>query len=132
MSQLHDLLRLRVDVFVVEQQCAYPELDGRDDEPGTRHIWIPDVDSRPMGYLRVLDDGREQRIGRVVVAPEHRSDGLARRLLDHALEAHPGPVVLDAQTYLQGWYEQLGFRVSGPEFLEHGIPHVPMRRTDLT
>lgn len=126
--QLHDIIRLRVDVFVVEQECAYAELDGRDIDPTTRHVWIADADDRPRAYLRLLDDGGNRRIGRVVVRPDARSAGLARALVGHAIEAHPGPWVLDAQTYLVGWYERLGFTATGPEFLEDGIPHIPMRR----
>src|SRR5690606_34048120 len=67
---LYRLLKLRVDVFVVEQKCAYPELDGRDLEPETRHLWIEDGAGAPLAYLRVLrePDGAA-RIGRVVTAP---------------------------------------------------------------
>ena len=60
--QFHDLVRLRVDVFVVEQECAYGELDGRDLEDGTRHVWI-ERDREVVSYLRVLDDGGARRIG---------------------------------------------------------------------
>ncbi|MFD0788595.1 GNAT family N-acetyltransferase, partial [Micromonospora azadirachtae] len=61
----HDLLRLRIDVFVVEQNCPYPELDGRDVEPGTRHLWLTDGGT-PLAYLRILaDPGDVARIGRV-------------------------------------------------------------------
>lgn len=126
--QLHDLLRLRVDVFVVEQQCAYAELDGHDMDPSTRHLWIADSNDGPRAYLRLVDEGEHRRIGRVVVRPDARSAGLARMLLDHAIEAHSGPWVLDAQTYLTGWYERLGFGATGPEFDDEGIAHVPMRR----
>ena len=126
--QLHDLVRLRVDVFVVEQDCAYAELDGRDIDPTTRHVWIADADDRPRAYLRLLDDGGQRRIGRVVVRQDARSAGLARILVEHAIEAHVGPWVLDAQTYLVDWYERLGFAATGPEFIEDGIPHVPMGR----
>src|SRR5947209_3017457 len=65
------LWQLREAVFVVEQQCAYPELDGRDLEPGTRHVWL-DAETGPIGYLRVLDDGDHVRIGRVLVERSHR------------------------------------------------------------
>ena len=128
--QLHDLLRLRIDVFVVEQRCPYAELDGRDTEPATRHIWISDGNSRPRAYLRLLDDGDERRIGRVVVRTDDRRHGLARTLVTHAVHAHRGPWVLDAQTYLQSWYEGLGFHVCGVPFVQDGIPHVPMRREE--
>jgi ElaA protein len=126
---LYALLRLRVDVFVVEQNCPYPELDGRDLEPGTRHVWLADGD-RPVAYLRILADGPERaRIGRVCVAPAARGGGHARRLMTAALELiGDRPCVLDAQAHLVDFYAGFGFRRTGPEYLEDGIPHVPMAR----
>ena len=127
-QQFHDLLQLRIDVFVVEQKCAYPELDGRDCEPGTVHVWI-EREGKVAACLRVLSDPSERRIGRVATHPHHRGEGLAAELMTHATEAWPGPIVLDAQSYLRGWYERFGFETVGPEFVEDGIPHLPMRRT---
>ncbi|MGH8825217.1 MAG: GNAT family N-acetyltransferase [Jiangellaceae bacterium] len=127
---LYELLRLRVDIFVVEQHCAYRELDGRDTEPDALHVWLADEQARPLGYLRILSDpDRVARIGRVAVAEAARGAGLARRLMRTALD-HVGdrPCVLDAQAGLVGFYAGLGFVVNGPEYLEDGIPHVPMRR----
>ncbi|KQW47055.1 hypothetical protein ASC77_17885 [Nocardioides sp. Root1257] len=119
--------RLRQDVFVVEQECPYPDLDGRDDEPGTRHV-VMDDDGAVVGYARVLDDGDTWRIGRVVLAREARGRGLADAVMDIALQLSKGrDVVLDAQSPLAGWYATFGFEVDGPEFLEDGIPHLPMR-----
>ena len=125
----HDLLRLRVDVFVVEQECAYPELDGRDVEPGTRHLWLA-RDGEPVAYLRILaDPDGVARIGRVVVAPEARGGGHAGRLMVAALaEIGDRPCVLDAQSHLVDFYARHGFSGSGPEYVEDGIPHTPMRR----
>jgi ElaA protein len=124
------LWQLRETVFVVEQRCAYPELDGRDLEPQTRHLWIEDPS--PAAYLRVLDDGDEARIGRVLVAPSHRGRGLAGQLMRRALELiGERPSRLDAQTYLADWYRRLGYQEAGEEFLEDGIPHVPMRRIPM-
>lgn len=126
--ELHDLLRLRCDVFVVEQACAYPELDGRDPEPGTGHHWI-EIGDEIAAYARTLTepDGAV-RIGRVVTAPEHRGGGLAGVLVADLVERlGAGELVLDAQSHLAGWYEQQGFDVVGDEFVEDGIPHVPMR-----
>ncbi|SBT36892.1 GNAT family N-acetyltransferase [Micromonospora auratinigra] len=126
----HDLLRLRVDVFVVEQECAYPELDGRDTEPGTRHLWLTGDDGAVVAYLRILaDPGGVARIGRVVVAPAARGAGLAGRLVAEALAlVGDRPCVLEAQTHLVGFYAGHGFTVSGPGYVEDGIPHTPMRR----
>ena len=119
--------RLRQDVFVVEQECAYPDLDGRDDEPGTRHVLLRDDDDL-LGYARVLDDREVWRIGRVVLARDARGRGLADPLMHTALQVAKGrDVVLDAQTPLASWYATHGFEVDGAEFLEDGIPHLPMR-----
>jgi ElaA protein len=126
------VLRLRVDVFVVEQACAYPELDGRDTEPETEHWWLPGPGGAGVGaYLRVLTDAATggRRVGRVVTAPGARGGGLAGRLLEAVLDAHGDAVlVLDAQAHLERWYARWGFTPSGPAFVEDGIPHVPMRR----
>ena len=126
-SRLHDILRLRVDVFVVEQDCPYPELDGRDPEPATRHLWIDDADGI-AAYARLLDDGDGRRLGRVVTRADARGAGLAARLVEHAVTTSTGPWMLDAQAHVADWYEARGFTVAGPEFVEDGIPHVPMRR----
>jgi ElaA protein len=128
-ATLYALLRLRVNVFVVEQHCPYPELDGRDLEPATLHLWLEQAGA-PTAYLRILaePDGTA-RIGRVVVAPAHRGRGLARRLLAEALARLPGrPCVLDAQSHLVDFYAEFGFTSVGDEFLEDGIPHISMRR----
>ncbi len=128
-SAAYDVWRLRQQVFVVEQACPYPDLDGRDDEPGTRHVLLRDG-VRLVGYARVLDDGETWRIGRVVLAEEARGRGLADTLMQTALDVCPDrDVVLDAQTPLAQWYEKLGFEVIGEEFLEDGIAHLPMRLT---
>lgn len=126
---LHDLVRLRVDVFVVEQACPYPELDGRDVERGTLHLWTSDA-SGPTAYLRLLrEPAGGRRIGRVATRTDARGRGLAGRLVRAALERSAGEsVVLDAQSHLERFYRELGLVPSGPEFVEDGIPHVPMRR----
>ena len=126
-TTLYAILKLRGDVFVVEQKCLYADLDGRDTEPGTRHLWVP-RGGEVLAYLRILDDGDLRRIGRVVVAPAARGAGLAGRLMDAALaEIGETPSVLEAQAYLVGFYGRYGYRRTGPEYLDDGIPHVPMR-----
>jgi ElaA protein len=123
--------RLRQDVFVVEQQCPYPDLDGRDDEPGTRHVLLRDDDT-VLGYARVLDDDPLWRIGRMLLAKPARGQGLADHVMRTALHVvdqldASRDVVLDAQAPLATWYATFGFEVVGEEYLEDGIPHLPMR-----
>ena len=130
-GEVYDVARLRQDVFVVEQECAYPDLDGRDPEPSTGHVLMREGGAL-LGYARVLDDATTWRIGRVVLAKAARGRGLAGGLIEAALEhcrsGDPArDVVLDAQTPLAGWYAGFGFVVDGAEFLEDGIPHIPMR-----
>jgi ElaA protein len=129
--QLYRILKLRSDVFVVEQSCLYSDIDDRDLEPDAQHLWVEEGDA-VVAYLRILA-GRppagESRIGRVVTAPRSRGHGHASALVRRALALTQGPVVLAAQTYLVDWYREFGFRVDGDEFLDDGVPHTPMRLT---
>jgi len=132
-TTLYRILWLRVSVFVVEQQAAYPELDGRDIEPGAMIAWAEE-NGEVLGTLRLLDEARRWRIGRVVTSAAARGRGvgadLMRRAIDHALAQDASrPFVLDAQEHLAEWYGRFGFVVSGPSFVEDRIPHVPMTRT---
>ena len=129
-ATLYRLLALRVTVFVVEQACPYAELDGRDLEPGTRHLWYADESGEPLAYLRLLDepDG-SARVGRVCTAAGARGRGLSAALLSAALDRTRGRVrVLDAQSHLVGFYARHGFAPAGERYVEDGIPHIPMRR----
>lgn len=130
---LYRILWLRVTVFVVEQQAAYPEIDGRDIEPSAELIWASEGDD-VLATLRILRGPGNMRIGRVATAPAARGRGLAADLMRVAVEVldaeAPGiPILLDAQAHLANWYGRFGFVVSGAPFAEDGIPHVPMRRT---
>jgi ElaA protein len=126
-STLYELLRLRAEVFVVEQACPYLDLDGRDLEHGTRHLIATGPDGDLRASVRVLDEDGAARLGRVVTAPAFRGSGLAAALIRRALDVAPRPVVLSAQAHLAGWYATFGFEVDGPDFDEDGIPHRPMR-----
>ncbi|WP_295840305.1 GNAT family N-acetyltransferase [uncultured Microbacterium sp.] len=133
---LYRILWMRVAVFVVEQEAAYPEIDGRDIEPGAELLWASDGDD-VLATLRVLRETGNTRIGRVATAPAARGRGIAADLMRAAVELldaeAPGiPILLDAQAHLAPWYGRFGFVVSGAPFAEDGIPHVPMRRTSLT
>jgi ElaA protein len=117
---------------VVEQTCIYHELDGLDKI--AMHLLVMQKEC-VVACLRVLPPdvpGDPFRIGRVAVSPGRRKQGIARLMVQKAVEKikvdHPSPgIYLDAQTYLQGFYLSLGFQVCGDEFLEDGIPHIPMQ-----
>ena len=128
-DELYDLLKLRTDVFVVEQKCPYPELDGLDRE--ALHVWLSD-EGGIAACLRVMDRGAESEhvsIGRVVAA--RRRQGLGTRVLREGIRAArerfgAEHIYLEAQTYARGLYEKQGFRAVSEEFLLDGIPHVKM------
>jgi ElaA protein len=130
-SELYDLLRLRAEVFIVEQQCAYQDLDGKDQR--ALHILGKNEDEL-QAYARVFEPGfyfKEASIGRIVVAPRYRSGGLGREIVLEAEKAivrfyGGGPVKLSAQSYLKKFYTELGYRSLGEEYLEDGIPHIGM------
>lgn len=126
---VYRVLALRAAVFVVEQECAYLDTDGRDLEDSALQLWV-EAAGEIVATTRLLWDAPDRaRIGRVATHTAHRRRGHAETLLRRALElAGPVEVVLDAQSYLQGWYARFGFAATGPEFLDDGIPHVPMSR----
>jgi ElaA protein len=129
---LYGILRLRAEVFVVEQACAFLDPDGRDTEPGTLHVWHDAGEAGTVAAaLRVLaEPGGGRQVGRIVTAPERRGQGLAGALVDRALELVPAgcAVELTAQSRLERWYERWGFARAGDDFVEDGIPHVRMVR----
>jgi ElaA protein len=132
-ATLYALLRLRSEVFVVEQNCVYRDLDGRDLEPDTLHLWLADGET-PVAYLRVLrDPDGTARIGRVATDARHRGAGHAARLMDAAVAtlAPDTMAVLEAQVYAKRLYERSGFVSHGETYLEDGIEHVHMRRAPL-
>lgn len=130
-DELYDILKLRVDVFVVEQACAYPELDNIDRLDSTIHIGILS-DGKIAAYARVFQKNQQTlAIGRVVVADFARGKGLAKEIMYAALELCKNnkqcrKIVLSAQVYLKAFYGSLGFVEVGEEYLEDGIPHQDM------
>jgi ElaA protein len=136
-TTLYELLKLRVEVFVIEQACPYPELDGRDLLKETRHFWLEDGDGQVISTLRLMEEhaGGEKafRIGRVCTRRPARGHGHTTRLLNAALaEVGDYPCRIDAQTYLEEMYSQHGFVRDGDEFVEDGVPHVPMLKPGRT
>lgn len=129
-EQLYDLLQLRVNVFIVEQECAYPELDGLDLLPSTRHFWLPGKPGAGLaGCLRVLSGERVPRIGRVCTSSEARGSGAGALLMEAAV-AYLGDAEseLGAQTYAREFYARFGYEPEGEEYYEDGIAHITMRR----
>ena len=125
---LYRILQLRSQVFVVEQDCVFLDLDGRDLDAECRQLWIEDDAGAVLAVARLIDEGDVRHIGRIVTAEAARGQGHAGRLLDHALDTSEPPWAMEAQARLAGWYGTFGFAVTGDEYMEDGILHVPMRR----
>ncbi len=128
--EVYDVLVLRCEVFIVEQNCPYQDPDGKD-EKGLHLLGYED--GILVAYARLFGPGdylQESCIGRVVVRQSHRDLKLGHRLMEKSLEImaehFPLPIKIHAQSYLQTFYETHGFAVCGDEFLEDGIPHLPM------
>ena len=127
---LYDVLRFRQAIFVVEQRCPYPDLDGHD--ATALHLLLR-IDGELVGYSRLIPHPEERRvaIGRVAVGAAWRRQGFARLLMDEALarcarDFGDHTVILTAQTYLQNFYESLGFRATSPPFDDWGLQHIAM------
>ena len=131
-----EIFALRTSVFYLEQRIDEEELDERDRDESTLHIWIRD-DRGVASYLRVLlndeprpgDADARRLIGRVVTRADRRGQGLSRRLLEHVIaQFDREPIALHSQSYIQPLYAAVGFEPYGEEYLEAGIPHIGMRR----
>jgi ElaA protein len=127
--QVHQLYKLRVDVFVHEQQCPYAEIDDTDARDTTVHICAWSPEGELLGTARMFPVGEERQFGRFCLAPAARGTGLARTIMERALELGADrPLVLDAQAPLVDYYAGYGFRPAGELFDDEGLPHQPMRR----
>lgn len=133
-ADLYTLLQLRSEVFVVEQACAFQDLDGHDQ--AAYHLLGHTAAGELAAYARLFAAGRsyaQVSIGRVVTAPRHRRAGLGRQLLSQAIAQcdelfGAQPIKIGAQLYLKAFYESFGFVQQGEGYLEDGIPHIYMMR----
>ena len=133
-DELYSIVKLRTDVFFVEQKVDEEELDNRDLEPGTTHLYIAD-EVGTAAYLRtLLDDTAEHLdarrvIGRVVVRADRRGEGLAQQLMNRVLSLYGHePMLLHAQEYVAPLYAKAGFEAFGEPYMEAGISHISMYR----
>ena len=132
-DELYKILKLRVDVFVVEQECPYHEIDGLD--PMAYHAYIEE-NGEISAYLRILPQNtkfKEASVGRVITAKHKRRSGIGSIILNAGIktaEEKFGAEILriEAQTYARKFYENVGFVQDSDEFLEDGIPHIEMIR----
>jgi ElaA protein len=136
-EDLYEVVRLREEVFVVEQQCAYIDADGRD--PHAWHLlgWSDGAKGRKLlAYARIFEPGvryTEGSIGRVVTAPQARGTGVGKTLMAEALRRLEGlapgrPIKIAAQRRLEKFYSELGFKTASAPYEEDGIIHVDMLR----
>ncbi len=134
LKEFHDLIALRISVFVIEQNCPYQELDGNDQN--STHI-VCKKDDKIIATARIVAPGisyDEPSIGRVVIAEEERGLGLGHQLMIKTLKAAEEiygkvPVRMSAQEHLIGYYNTHGFKVVSEVYLEDDIPHVQMLYT---
>lgn len=128
-SELYQIIFLREQVFVVEQNCVYQDVDGKD--LSSHHVIAFD-NAKPIAYCRIYFENASTHIGRVVVGRNYRGKGLAYELMNRAhefirrSEKYPNTINLSAQKYLVGFYQNIGYHQIGEPYLEDGIPHVAM------
>ena len=130
-EELYQLIKLRIEVFCVEQNCVYQDCDNMDQEAWPLLLWDQD---RLAGCLRILDKHKkfsEISIGRVVTSPKYRGKGFGKLCMEKALQFIKAtfgeePIRISAQKYAKGFYESLGFAQDSGEYLEDGIVHIEM------
>lgn len=133
-KELYDLLQLRSEVFVVEQDCVYQDIDGKDQK--ALHI-LGYKEDKLVAYTRIFQQGdyfEEASIGRVVVKENQRQFGYGYNIMNASIEAIEKyfktlEIRISAQTYLKKFYNNLGFKEVGEEYLEDGIPHINMLKS---
>ncbi len=132
-SELYEIIKARVDVFVVEQDCPYPDLDDYDQK--ALHLWA-EQDQKVLAYCRIFNQGikyPETSIGRVLTTEKGRGKNLGKQLIQYAVETienrfRTSEIRISAQDYLLRFYSCFGFEDTGKKYLEDNIPHTEMFR----
>lgn len=129
-KEFFEIAKLRIKVFVVEQNCAYQELDEMDEQ--AMHTWLQEG-SEIVGYTRIIDQGETITFGRVLVNPDYRGKQLGKKVLEETLkvieETYPNrKIVISAQAYLIDFYGAFGFKTTSKVYLEDDIPHIQMEK----
>lgn len=128
-QDVYDIWKIRDQVFAFEQHVEDTDVDGRDLLPGTTHVWVADREG-PTSYLRVYVEDGKRHIGRVCTRKDQRGQGLSGQLMAEVTRLWGnGDLHLNAQSYLERWYESFGYRRCGADFDDAGIVHTPMVRT---
>lgn len=130
-EELYKILEARINIFVVEQDCPYPECDNKDQ--GSFHLFFKDQD-QITAYLRIIPSGisyAETSIGRVLVKKAYRRSGLGQKLMQQAIsfiknELAEDAIRISAQEYILNFYQKLGFEIVSDRYLEDEIPHFEM------
>ena len=131
-NEFHDILQLRINIFIVEQNCPYPELDDKDQI--AFHLFGINQEKRIIAYTRIFKPGdyyKEAAFGRVVVHHEYRSQKIGFQLVKQTIIETRKlfgniNIKIGAQTYLKNFYQSLGFHQVGEDYVEDGIPHIHM------
>jgi len=134
LDEFHAILELRINVFVVEQNCAYPELDNKDRLAYHLFAFAKEDSDKIIAYTRIFKPGdyyKEAAFGRVAVHQDFRNQKLGYELLERTIDMMQKligdtKIKIGAQTYLKKFYESFGFRQAGEEYIEDGIPHIYM------
>jgi ElaA protein len=129
-KEINDIFSLRSEVFVVEQECIYQDVDGKDEKAD--HVLLI-INNKLVGYTRVFNENiyfKEASFGRAVVKKNHRGEGyghlLVEKSLEHLKTNKQSPIKISAQSHLKEFYSSHGFVAKGEEYMEDGIPHTAM------
>lgn len=133
-AELHEILKLRQDIFIIEQTCIYPDIDGKDKT--SMHLFAVDDDNSICAYMRIIAPGlqyQEAALGRILTVQNARGTGLGKVLLEKGIETiereFPGQSIkISAQQHLERFYQSFGFVTSSKPYDDDGIMHIDMVR----